>query len=113
MITGTSSIPCESRIEPKVKRRAAEIGSIPTVLRARPIATSTKACITEPPDSLESSSNPATAIAKYSGGPKWRAWSASHEEARTMPSTPREPAMKEPAAATASAAPARPFLVIG
>jgi len=66
-------MPCESWVEPNVKRRTAEIVSMPTVARARPIATITKACITEPPDSRDSSSNPAAAIAKYSGGPKRRA----------------------------------------
>ncbi len=60
MITGTSSMPWESWTEPNVKRRMAEIGSMPTVPRARPIATSTNACITEPPESRESSSSPAT-----------------------------------------------------
>ena len=96
MITGTSSTPCESWVEPKVKRRIAEIGSMPTVPSARPIATSTKAWSTEPPLRRESSRSPARAIAKYSGGPNRSACSASHEEASTMPTTPSEPATKEP-----------------
>jgi hypothetical protein len=112
MITGTSSTPWLSWVEPNVNRRIAERESIPTVPRARPMATMTNACMTEPPDSRERSSSPATAIAKYSGGPKRSAWSASQDEARTIPTTPREPAMNEPTAATASAAPARPFFVI-
>ena len=112
MITGTSSTPWESWVEPKVKRRIAEIGSMPTVPRARPIATSTKACSTEPPLRRESSRSPAKASAKYSGGPKRSAWSASHEDASTMPTTPSEPATNEPTPATARAAPARPLRVI-
>jgi hypothetical protein len=112
MMTGTSSMPCESWVEPKVKRRTAEMVSMPTVPRASPIATITKANMTEPPDSRESSISPATARAKYSGGPKRRAWSASQEEASMIPTTPTDPAMKEPTAATASAAPARPLRVI-
>ena len=112
MMTGTSSIPWESWVEPKVKRRMAEIGSMPTVPRARPIATMRKECKTEPPDRRESSISPASAIAKYSGGPKRSAWSASQEAARTMPTTPTDPATNEPAADTVSAAPARPRFVI-
>ena len=51
-------------------------------------------------------------MAKYSGGPKRSAWSASQEAATAMPTTPSEPATNEPTAATVRAAPARPFLVI-
>ena len=112
MITGTSSMPWESWVEPKVKRRTAEIGSMPTVPSASPMATMRRPCITEPPLKRESSIRPAAAIAKYSGGPKRSAWSASQEAASTMPTTPTVPATKEPAPATARAAPARPRLVI-
>jgi hypothetical protein len=73
MITGTSSTPWESWVEPRVKRRMAEIESMPTVPSASPIATMTKAWITEPPDRRESRRSPVTASAKYSGGPKRRA----------------------------------------
>jgi hypothetical protein len=43
-------------------------------------------------------------MAKYSGGPKCRAKSASQEAARAMPTTPIDPAMNEPTAATGGAA---------
>ena len=49
---------------------------------------------------------------KYSAGPNFRANEVSGSENSVMPTTPIVPAMKEPIAAMASAAPARPFLAI-
>ena len=112
MMTGTSSTPCASCTEPNVNRRSAEIESIPTVPRARPRATITKALRIEPPDSRDRSRRPASVIAKYSGGPNWMATSASQLAASMMPITPTVPATNDPTAATVRAAPARPFRVI-
>ena len=113
MITGTSSTPCESWVEPKVKRRKAEIGSMPTVPRASPIADhARKRGSPSRRTGARAGGSPVTASAKYSGGPKRSAWSASQDAARAMPTTPTEPATNEPTAATARAAPARPLRVI-
>ena len=105
-------MPCASWTEPNVKRRSAEIESIPTVPRARPSATITKALRIEPPDRRESSRIPPSVIAKYSGGPNWMATSASQPAASMIPTTPTVPATNDPTAAMVSAAPARPFRVI-
>ena len=112
MITGTSSMPCASCTEPNVNRRRAEIESIPTVPRARPSATITKALRIEPPDRRERSRIPPRVIAKYSGGPNRMATSASQLAASMIPTTPTVPAKNDPTAAIVRAAPARPFLVI-
>ena len=85
---------------------------MPTVPSARPIATMTKAWSTEPPERRESSRSPPRAIAKYSGGPKRTARSASQPAANMMPTTPTVPATNEATAAIARAAPARPRRVI-
>ncbi len=95
-----------------MKRRTPEIGSIPIVPTARPNPTIKSDIRTEPPDSRERIASPATASAKYSGGPNFSARSASHEAKSTMPTTPTEPATNEPTAETASAAPARPVRAI-
>ena len=49
---------------------------------------------------------------KYSAGPNFSANSVSGSENSVMPTTPIVPAMNEPIAAIASAAPALPFLAI-
>jgi len=79
---------------------------------ARPTATSTNACVSDALESRDSSKIPPSVMAKYSGGPKRTATSASQEAANMMPTTPTVPATNEPTAATASAAPARPLRVI-
>jgi hypothetical protein len=66
----------------------------------------------EPPLMYASTSRPRRRSAKYSGGPnrsaKLASGGASSMSAITLP----VPAMKEPIAAMASAAPARPFRAI-
>src|SRR5216684_3900429 len=63
MITGTRSMPCASCTEPNVKRRSAEIESMPTVPSARPIATITNAWTMEPPDSRDGEGRARAALA--------------------------------------------------
>lgn len=72
----------------------------------------TKARSTEPPVSRDRTASPASDSAKYSGGPKRRAASASQVAKSMTPTTPSEPATNEPTADTARAAPARPLRAI-
>ena len=51
--------------------------------------------------------------AKYSGGPKARAYSANRGAKKVSPTTPKVPAAKDPIAAIPKAGPARPCLAMG
>ena len=97
---------------PKVKRETLYIISWPTVLNARPIPTSMKAMASPPPVNLDKTMRPKAVSAKYSGAPNLKAnW--PRMGAKIISSTTAiVPAINEPTAETASAAPARPRLVI-
>ncbi|MNC90151.1 hypothetical protein D3C83_62150 [compost metagenome] len=66
----------------------------------------------EPPVRLASVVSPSTISAKYSGGPKVTAQSASGGAASISSTTLSVPAMNDPIAAIPSAAPARPLSAI-
>ncbi len=63
----------------------------------------------EPPLMYASTRSPSRSSAKYSGGPKRRAKPARGGASSMSATTLTVPAMKEPTAAMASAAPARPL----
>jgi len=96
-VTGTSSDSLRELTEPNVNRSHAEIESIPTVPRARPSATITKAVRIDHPTGGEAQDSPSV-IAKYSGGPNWMATSASQPAASMIPTTPEGPATNDPTA---------------
>jgi len=66
----------------------------------------------DPPERNTASSRPSEVNAKYSGGPKSSANSASGGAKKVIPMMETVPAMNDPIAAMARAAPARPFLAI-
>ncbi len=112
MTTGTSSIPLLRLTLPMVNRLVKEIGSIPTVAITNPNARTIRLYQNDPPDMRERANKPSAAKEKNSGAPKLRARSASPGAKNMIKTTPPVPAIKEPTAATARAAPALPFLAI-
>ena len=77
IITVSMEKPPFSSLKPKVKRRIASTGAMPTVEIAMPRAPANRPLTIEPADSVAISVSENTAIAKYSCGPKLSATLAS------------------------------------
>ena len=101
MTTGTSPIPSVSSMMSKVNRDDAAISvSIPMQPRKRPKAAMSRAFTHRPAGQKgEDRSRPRIIREKYSGGPNFRAISASGGATSIRPRTPIVPAIKEPKAA--------------
>ena len=97
---------------PKVNRILPEIGSRPTIASRRPTKRMISPFVIEPPERVTARRSPSVVRAKYSGGPKSRANSASGGAKNVRPTTATVPAINDPIAAIPRAAPARPFLAI-
>jgi len=112
MATATNSIPPSRYVVPKVKRASPVTGSSPTVPMISPTTAIIRDLTIEPPVTLLRTTNPQTIREKYSAGPNARAASARGGARKTIPKIARVPAMKEPMAHMARAAPALPFWAI-
>ncbi len=108
----TNSMPLARSSLPSVKRVMPVDGSMPTVPSMMPTRTIRAARRIDVPVTPVRISSPSTAIAKYSGGPNASAQSATVGANSVSPTRPSVPATNEPMAATASAAPARPFFAM-
>ena len=109
---GTNSIPPNREENPIVNRGLPEMLSIPIVAKLTPKKAMMKDFRLELPLKFERTTNPIMAREKYSGGPKASATSAKGGAKKFRPTTEKVPATKEPIAAMARAAPARPFKAI-
>src|SRR3979490_3338955 len=107
--TGTKPIPSASVISPKVKRCPPVLPSVPTSPSRRPNTIMATALTTDPGASPTAEISPSTISEKYSGAPKDWPTLASGGENSAISKVDTVPAQKEASAATASAAPARPW----
>ena len=85
---------------------------MPTSANSRPRKIIAIALISEPYASTTAATRPSTISEKYSAGPNLNASSVSGGAKAAMMTVPTQPAKNEPIAATASAAPARPWRAI-
>ena len=97
---------------PNVKRACPVCTSMPIVPMARPMSAAASPLASEPGDNPASAVSAKTIRAKYSAGPKVSATSTSTGARVISIRVANVPAMNEPIAAVASAAPARPLHVI-
>ena len=97
---------------PKSKRATPELTSVPTMPSNRPSKIIAIALIKEPEANTTAPTRPKTISEKYSAGPNLNANSASGGAKAAISNVATLPAKKEPIAAIANAAPARPFLAI-
>jgi hypothetical protein len=88
------------------------MGSMPTMPSMSPSVAMARDLSMDPPLMYASTRRPRSRSAKFSGGPRRRAKAARGGASIISATTDRVPAMKEPTAAMASAAPARPFRAI-
>jgi hypothetical protein len=112
MVTTTKSSPSNSRSCPKVKRGRALFGSMPMVARKRPRPGRREGRATLLPDTLDSAENAKIMSAKYSAGPNRMAHLARAGARNTSPRIDSVPPTNDETAASASASPPRPCLVI-
>ena len=108
MAITTKPMPSASWGTPKVKRSVPEFTSEPMRPSSRPSTVTPIALSMAPFASTTAPTSPSAISAKYSGAWNCSPSRASGGEASAMNSVATEPAKKEPSAAIASAAPARP-----
>ena len=80
---------------PKVKRRAPVMGSMPMVETNRPRAPASRPLNTLPPETPIIMDSPNRAMANISGGPNFRANSATGKEKTIRTTVPIRPPMTE------------------
>ena len=112
MTAGTMPMPSESSTISIVKRGDAVMLSNPMEPRKRPKAAINRAFHIGPLARNVRIVRPMIIRAKYSGGPNFKAISASGGAISINPTTPIVPAMKEAKAEIPSAGPALPFRAI-
>ena len=105
-------MPSDNSGMPNEKRAVPVLTSVPTRPSNRPRIIMPMALISEPEASTTAPIRPSTISEKYSAGPNLNASSASGAANAARISVPKQPAMKEPSAATDKAAPALPFRAI-
>jgi hypothetical protein len=110
--TTTKPTPSWNSATPMTKRGWPLCRSIPMVAIIRPTIVESMPFAGEAPVSEATAVIANSISVKYSAGPNFSAIDVSGTAKSVSPTTPRVPAMKEPIAATASAAPARPFFAI-
>ena len=106
--SGATPMPSKRFGIPRVIRCSDVMGSRPTLLRRMPANTMITALSLEPWERYVMKTNPMVMMAKYSGGPNFKAILDSGAAMSCRPISPIVPAIKEPKAAIPRAGPARP-----
>ena len=107
-----TSMPSVSSVMPKVNRVPPVLPSVPTRPISRPRTIIAIALTTEPCASTTAAMSPSTISEKYSGAPNDWPTLARGGANTAISKVDTQPAKKEPNAATAKAAPARPCRAI-
>ena len=108
MATVTNPMPSARCGRSNVKRWAPDVTSVPTSPSRRPRTTIPTACKSDPCARTTEATRPSTISEKYSAGPNRSATAASGGPNAAIRNVATVPAKKDPIAAVASAAPARP-----
>ena len=112
MATTTKPIPSDNSMMSKLKRAHPESTSVPTLPSSRPNTTIASDLTMSPWASTAAATKPISISEKYSGEPNFSAISAIGGPNSAISIVQKVPAKKEPQAAIASAAPARPCRAI-